>query len=131
METKHRDLVNDWFAWTADLCADPELATLGEVHRLWADNGRIVTHGAVRADGIAALEKLFGLFPSQYETVAVQQPFHTYIEAGDQVVLEFDILIGAREPASRQEFRVMMILSIVDGKIVEMREVSAVKAGGF
>jgi len=70
--------------------------------------------------------------------VEVREPYYTYLESGDRVVIEHDILIRTRNDdhaviageAGRQEFRVTSIFSVLDGRITEMREVAAVRAGG-
>ncbi|MFJ9374767.1 hypothetical protein [Streptomyces sp. NPDC101455] len=67
----------------------------------------------------------------------IREPFHTYLEAGDEVVIEYDNLIRGRRhegavdegDTGRQEFRVIAIFSIADGRISEMRQVPGVRAG--
>ncbi|MGW3104429.1 hypothetical protein [Streptomyces sp. NPDC001100] len=63
----------------------------------WAEDGRIVTFGRVKAAGIEALRKHFEVFPELYEKVEAREPFYTYLEVGDRVVIEHDILIRTRD----------------------------------
>ncbi|MEV0738789.1 hypothetical protein AB0I51_23235 [Streptomyces sp. NPDC050549] len=92
---------------------------------------------SVKAAGIEALWKHFEVFPELYETVEVREPYCTYLESGDRIVIEHDILIRTRDgdhavvagETGREEFRVTSIFSVLDDRITEMREVAAVKAG--
>ncbi|MFE9606130.1 nuclear transport factor 2 family protein [Streptomyces hokutonensis] len=134
---RYRDLFRGMYTWISDLCDAEKGGAIDEIHRYWADDARIVTFGRVKAAGIEALRKHFEVFPELYEKVEVREPFCTYLEAGDRVVIEHDILIGTRDgdhaviagEAGREEFRVTSIFSVLDGRITEMREVAAVKAG--
>jgi hypothetical protein len=134
---RYRDLFRGMYTWISDLCDAEKGGAIDEIHRYWADDARIVTFGRVKAAGIEALRKHFEVFPELYEKVEVREPFYTYLEAGDRVVIEHDILIRTRDgdhaviagEAGREEFRVTSISSVLDGRITEMREVAAVKAG--
>ena len=134
---RYRDLFRGMYTWISDLCDVEKGGAIDEIHRYWADDARIVTFGRVKAAGIEALRKHFEVFPGLYEKVEVREPFYTYLEAGDRVVIEHDILIRTRDgdhvviagEAGREEFRVTSIFSVLDGRITEMREVAAVKAG--
>ncbi|MFJ6892673.1 nuclear transport factor 2 family protein [Streptomyces hokutonensis] len=134
---RYRDLFRGMYTWISDLCDVEKGGAIDEIHRYWADDARIVTFGRVKAAGIEALWKHFEVFPELYEKVEVREPFYTYLEAGDRVVIEHDILIRTRDgdhvviagEAGREEFRVTSIFSVLDGRITEMREVAAVKAG--
>ncbi|MFI6406003.1 nuclear transport factor 2 family protein [Streptomyces sp. NPDC050548] len=135
---RYRDLFDGMYTWVSDLCDVEKGGALDEIHRYWADDARIVTFGRVKADGIEALRKHFGVFPELYEKVRVRVPYYTYLESGNRVVVEHDILIRPRNAdhavidgeAGREEFRVTSIFTVLDGRITEMREVAAVKAGG-
>ena len=134
---RHRALFHGMYTWISDLCDAEKGGAIDEIHRYWADDARIVTFGRVKAAGIEALRKHFEVFPELYEKVEVREPFYTYLEAGDRVVIEHDILIRTRDgdhaviagEAGREEFRVTSIFSVLDGRITEMREVAVVKAG--
>ncbi|MFJ1747900.1 nuclear transport factor 2 family protein [Streptomyces sp. NPDC088116] len=134
---RYRDFFHDMYTWVSGLCDAEKHSTLDEIHRFWADDGRIITYGRVTAVGIEALRKHFEAFPQRYDKVEIREPYYKYLESGDEVVIEYDILICARDhevdvttgEAARQELRVMVIFSLTDGKISEMREVAAVKAG--
>ena len=134
---RYRDFFHGMYTWISGLCDAGNHGTLEEIHRFWADGGRIIICGQVKAAGIEDLRKHFGIYPQQYEEVEIREPFHTYLESGDEVVIEYDILIRGRRHegatdeggTGRQEFRVMAIFSITDGKISEMRQVTGAKAG--
>ena len=134
---RYRDFFHGVFTWISGLCDAGNRGTLDDIHRFWAADARIITCGHVRAAGVEELRKHFGIYPQQYEAVEIREPYCTYLESGDEVVIEYDILIRRRRPegapdgtdADRQEFRVMAIFSITDGKISEMRQVTGVKAG--
>ncbi|MEV0904285.1 nuclear transport factor 2 family protein [Streptomyces hokutonensis] len=134
---RYRDLFRGMYTWISGLCDVEKGGAIDEIHRYWADDARIVTFGRVKAAGIEALRKHFEVFPELYEKVEVREPFYTYLEAEDRVVIEHDILIRTRDDdhaviageAGREEFRVTSIFTVLDGRITEMREVAAVKAG--
>ena len=134
---RHRDFFHGMFTWISGLSDAGNHGTLDEIHRFWAADGRIITCGQVKAAGIEELRKHFGIYPQQYEEVEIREPFHTYLESGDDVVIEYDILIRGRRhegaaddgETGRQEFRVMAIFSVTDGRISEMRQVPGVRAG--
>ena len=134
---RYQDFFHGVFTWISGLCDAGNRGTLDDIHRFWAADARVITCGEVRAAGIEELRKHFGIYPQQYEEVEIREPYYTYLESGDEVVIEYDILIRARrrEGASgdgdtdRQEFRVLAIFSIIDGRISEMRQVTGVKAG--
>lgn len=134
---RYRDFFHGMYAWISGLADAENRGTLDEIHRFWAADARIVTCGQVKASGIEELRKHFGIYPRQYEEVEIREPFHTYLESGDEVVIEYDILIRGRRHegaaddggADRQEFRVIAIFTITEGKISEMRQVTGVKAG--
>lgn len=134
---RYRDFFHGMFTWISGLCDAGNRGALDDIHRFWADDARIVTGGDVRAAGIEELRKHFGVYPEQYLEVEIREPYYTYLESGDDVVVEYDILIRGRrhegaaddEDTGRQEFRVMAIFRIADGKISEMRQVTGVKAG--
>ena len=134
---RYRDFLHGMYTWISGLSGAENHGTLDEIHRFWAADARIVTCGQVKASGIEELRKHFGIYPQQYEEVEIREPFHTYLESGDEVVIEYDILIRGRQhegaagegDARRQEFRVIAIFSVTDGRISEMRQVTAVKAG--
>ncbi|WP_406118453.1 nuclear transport factor 2 family protein [Streptomyces sp. NBC_00989] len=134
---RYRDFFHGMFTWISGLSDAGNSGTLDGIHRFWAADGRIVTCGQVKAAGIEELRKHFGIYPRQYEEVEIREPFHTYLESGDEVVIEYDILIRGRRhegaaddgDTGRQEFRVMAIFSITDGRISEMRQVPGVRAG--
>ncbi|MEV8544308.1 nuclear transport factor 2 family protein [Streptomyces sp. NPDC051572] len=125
------------FTWISGLSEAENAGTLDDIHRFWAADARIITAGHVRAAGIEELRKHFGIYPQQYEEVEIREPYYTYLESGDEVVIEYDILIRGRRHEDAvgdggtgwQEFRVIAIFSITDGRISEMRQVSGVRAG--
>ncbi|MFE2416900.1 nuclear transport factor 2 family protein [Streptomyces hokutonensis] len=134
---RHRDLFPGVYTWVSDLCDVENGSAIDDIHHYWADDGGIVSFGRAKAAGVEALRKHFEVFPELYEKVEVREPFHTYLEAGDRGAIEHDILIRtgdrdraviARE-AGREEFRVTSIFTVLDGRITEMREAAAVKAG--
>lgn len=134
---RHRDFFHGMFTWIAGLSDAENAGTLDDIHRFWAADARIITCGHVRAAGIEELRKHFGIYPRQYEEVEIREPYYTYLESGDEVVIEYDILIRGRDGegaagdggSGRREFRVIAIFSITDGRISEMRQVSGVRAG--
>ena len=134
---RHRDFFHGMFTWIAGLSDAENAGTLDDIHRFWAADARIITCGHVRAAGIEELRKHFGIYPRQYEEVEIRELYYTYLESGDEVVIEYDILIRGRDgegaagdaDSGRREFRVIAIFSITDGRISEMRQVSGVRAG--
>ena len=134
---RYRDFFHGVFTWISGLCDAGNRGALDDIHRFWAADARVITCGHVRAAGVEELRKHFGVYPQQYEEVEIREPYYTYLESGDEVVIEYDILIRGRRDegaadgadADRQEFRVMAIFSIADGRISEMRQVTGAKAG--
>ncbi|WP_328675319.1 nuclear transport factor 2 family protein [Streptomyces sp. NBC_00343] len=134
---RYRDFFHGVFTWISGLSDAGNHGTLDEIHRFWAADGRIITCGQVKAAGIEELREHFGIYPRQYEEVEIREPFHTYLEAGDEVVIEYDILIRGRRhegaadegDTGRREFRVIAIFSVTDGRISEMRQIPGVRAG--
>lgn len=134
---RHRDFFHGMFTWISGLSDAGNAGTLDDIHRFWAADARIITCGHVRAAGIEELRKHFGIYPQQYEEVEIREPYYTYLESGDEVVIEYDILIRGRHregaagdgDTGRQEFRVIAVFSIADGRISEMRQVSGARAG--
>jgi hypothetical protein len=131
---RHRDFFHGMYTWLSGLCDAENHGALDDIHRFWADDARIVTGGQVRAAGIEELRKHFGIYPEQYAEVEIREPYYTYLESGDDVVIEYDILIRGRNQEGavdgRQELRVMAVFALRDGKISEMRQVAGVRAGG-
>ena len=134
---RHRDFFHGVFTWISGLSDAGTAGTLDEIHRFWAADARIITCGHVRAAGIGELRKHFGIYPQQYEEVEIREPYCTYLEAGDEVVIEYDILIRRRHregaagdgDTGRQEFRVIAVFSVTDGRISEMCQASGARAG--
>ncbi|MFI9389069.1 nuclear transport factor 2 family protein [Kutzneria sp. NPDC052558] len=130
---RHQEFFHALFTWCADLCAGQAKATDDEVRRFWTEDGRMVTNGRVEAAGVSALRAHFELFPQRYRTVEILVPFRRYIESGDDVAIEYDIVGELKQGAvaiatgetDRQEVRVMANFTLVDGRISEMREVAA------
>lgn len=133
----YRDMLDQMYAWCEALCTGHAEDTEEEVARFWADDGCMITNGKLEAAGIPELTKHFALFPLKYQRVRVRKPYHTYIEAGSTVLVEYEIIGDLRGgqtaiatgEESRQHVRVIAIFQMRDGRIAEMREVAAANMG--
>jgi ketosteroid isomerase-like protein len=133
----YRELLDEMYAWCEGLCRADVQFTDDDVGRFWTADARMVTNGKVEAAGIPELSKHFALFPQKYRRVEVRRPFRRYLEAGNTVVIEYEIVgelrageraIATRE-TTRQHVRVIAVFTMRDGRVAEMREVAAANAG--
>jgi ketosteroid isomerase-like protein len=135
----HRERLNELYAWCEALCTGEAAYTDDDILSFWADDARMITNGKLEAAGIPGLRKHFALFPQKYRRVEIRRPFHRYLETGNTVVIEYEIVGELRVgetaivtgDATRQHVRVIAIFEIRDGRIAEMREVAAVNMGDF
>jgi ketosteroid isomerase-like protein len=133
----YRQRLDEMYAWCEALCTGDVEGTEEEIARFWASDGRMITNGKLEAAGIPDLRKHFALFPQKYRRVEIHKPYHTYFEAGNTVVIEYEIVgeLHAGETAigtgdvNRQHVRVIAIFEMRDGRIAEMREVAAANMG--
>jgi ketosteroid isomerase-like protein len=134
---RYRGLFDEMYAWAEALCRGEVEVSDAELARFWTADGRMITNGVVEATGTASLRYHFDLFPQKYSRVNVHRPYRYYLEAGDTVVIEYEIVaqVKAGETAiatgetTRQHVRVMAIFTMRDGRIAEMREVAASNLG--
>ena len=125
------------YAWCEALTAGDAEYTEDDVASFWTDDARMITNGKLEAEGIAALREHFALFPQKYRRVEIRRPYHRYLEAGNTVVIEYEIIgeLRAGETAiatgdtRRQHVRVIAVFNMRDGRIAEMREVAAANMG--
>ena len=125
------------YAWCEALTAGDAEYTEDDVASFWTDDARMITNGKLEAAGIPALREHFALFPQKYRRVEIRRPYHRYLEAGNTVVIEYEIIgeLRAGETAiatgdtRRQHVRVIAVFNMRDGRIAEMREVAAANMG--
>jgi ketosteroid isomerase-like protein len=133
----YRELLDEMYAWCEGLCTGDAQYTEDDVARFWTSDARMITNGKVEAAGIPGLRKHFALFPQKYRRVEIRRPFRGYLEAGNTVVIEYEIVgeLHAGETAiatgdtARQHVRVIAVFTMRDGRIAEMREVAATNMG--
>jgi ketosteroid isomerase-like protein len=133
----YREQLDDMYAWCEALCTGDAAYTEDEIARFWTDDGRMITNGKIEAAGIPDLRKHFALFPQKYRLVKIRKPYHAYLEAGDTVMIEYEIVgeLHSGETAistgeiKRQHVRVIAVFKMRDGRIAEMREVAAANMG--
>lgn len=133
----HRGRLDEMYAWCESLCTGEAKNSDEEIARFWADDARMITNGKVEAAGIPELKKHFALFPERYCRVEIRKPYHLYVEAGNTVVIEYEIVGELRAGATaigtgdvnRQHVRVIAIFEMHGGRVVEMREVAAANMG--
>jgi len=130
--------MDEMYAWCEALCTGQTQNAEQEIARFWTDDARMITNGRLEAAGIPELAKHFALFQQKYRRVEILRPYHSYVETGNTVVIEYEIIgelhagqtaIGTGE-AVRQHVRVIAIFRMRGGRIAEMREVAAANAGG-
>jgi len=69
--------------------------------------------------------------------VEIRRPYHRYLETGDTVVIEYEIIGDLRagetaiatDDTTRQHVRVIAVFQMRDGRVAEMREVAAANMG--
>ena len=133
----YRDRLDDMYTWCEALCTGDAGYTEDDIARFWTSDARMITNGRLEAAGIPGLSKHFALFPQKYRWVEIRRPYHRYLEAGDTVVVEYEISgeLHAGESAiatgdtTRQHVRVIAVFQMDDGRIAEMREVAAANMG--
>jgi ketosteroid isomerase-like protein len=133
----YRERFDEMYAWCEALCSGDARYTGDDIGRFWTDDARMITNGKLEADGIAGLSTHFALFPQKYRRVEIRRPYHRYLEAGDTVVIEYEIMgeLRAGETAigtgdtTRQHVRVIAVFTMREGRIAEMREVAAANMG--
>ena len=133
----YRERFDELYAWCEALCNGDARYTEDEIRRFWTADARMVTNGRLEAEGIPGLRSHFGLFPQKYRRVEVRRPYHRYLEAGNTVVIEYEIVgeLRAGETAiatggtARQHVRVIAVFTMRNGRIAEMREVAAANMG--
>src|SRR5690348_15915205 len=87
----YREHLDEIYVWCEALwTADAECAG-GDLGRFWTGDARMITNGRLEAAGIPGLRKRFSLFPPKYRWVGIRRPYHRYLEAGNTVVIEYEI----------------------------------------
>lgn len=133
----YRERFDEMYAWCEALCTGDARYSEDGIARFWTADARMITNGKLEAAGRAGLSAHFALFPQKYRRVEVRRPFHRYLEAGNTVVIEYEIVgeLRAGETAiatgdtARQHVRVIAVFTMQDGRIAEMREVAAANMG--
>ena len=133
----HRERLDEMYAWCEALCTGDSEHTEDDIARFWTRDARMITNGKLEAAGIPGLRKHFALFPQKYRQVEIRRPYRRYLEAGNTVVIEYEIVgeLRAGETAiatgdtTRQHVRVIAVFTMRDGRIAEMREVAAANMG--
>lgn len=133
----YREQLDQMYDWCEALCTNDAQYTEDDIARFWTDDARMITNGKVEAAGISGLRKHFALFPQKYRRVEIRKPYHTYIEAGNIVVIEYEIVGELRTgemaiatgDTTQQHVRVIAVFTMRDGRIAEMREVAAANMG--
>ena len=133
----HRERLDEMYAWCEALCTGDATYTEGDIARFWTQDARMITNGKLEAAGIPGLREHFALFPRKYKRVEIRRPYHRYVETGDTVVIEYEIIgdLRAGETAivtgdvTRQHARVIAVFEMRNGRIAEMREVAAANIG--
>jgi ketosteroid isomerase-like protein len=133
----YRERLDEMYAWCEALCTGDAEYTEDDIARFWTSDARMITNGKLEAAGIPSLRKHFALFPQKYRQVEIRRPYYRYLEAGNTVVIEYEISgeLRAGETAiatgdtMRQHVRVIAVFQMRDGRIAEMREVAAANMG--
>lgn len=133
----YRAQFDEMYAWCEALAAGDAEDTEDAIARFWTDDARMITNGKLEATDIPGLRKHFALFPQKYRQVEICRPYHRYLEVGNTVVIEYEIIgelrVGETAIATgdtrRQHVRVIAVFSMRDGRIAEMREVAAANMG--
>ncbi len=133
----YRGWLDEMYAWCEALCTGDAEYTEDDIARFWTGDARMITNGKLEAAGIPELRKHFALFPRKYRRVEIRRPFRRYLEAGNTVVVEYEIVgeLRAGETAiatgdtTRQHVRVIAVFTMRGGRIAEMREVAAANMG--
>ena len=134
---RHRRLFDEMYSWFEDLCREQSAIPAAEVARFWTDDGRMIMNGAVEAAGLSSLQEHFDRATIKYQRVIVRRPYHVYVESGDRVVIEYEVMGDIRPgeaafatgDTSSQHVRVIAVFTMRDGRIAEMREVAATNLG--
>jgi ketosteroid isomerase-like protein len=133
----YRKRLDELYTWCEALCTGDAENTEDHITRFWTHDARMITNGRLEAAGIPGLRDHFALFPKKYRRVEVRRPFRRYLEAGNTVVIEYEIVgelrvgetaIGTGDK-TRQHVRVIAVFEMRDGRIAEMREVAAANIG--
>lgn len=133
----YRQRLDEMYAWCEALCTGDAEYTEDDIARFWTNDARMITNGKLEASGIPGLREHFALFPQKYRQVEIRRPYHSYLEASNTVVIEYEIAgeLRAGEAAiatgdtTRQHVRVIAVFTMRDGRIAEMREVAAANMG--
>lgn len=133
----YRQRLDEMYAWCEALCTGDAEYTEDDISRFWTSDARMITNGKLEAAGIAGLREHFALFPQKYRRVEIRRPYHGYLEAGNSVVVEYEIAGELRagqtaiatDDTTRQHVRVIAVFQMRDGRIAEMREVAAANMG--
>jgi hypothetical protein len=133
----YREQLDQMYAWCEGLCTKDAQLAEDEISRFWTDDARMITNGKVEATGISGLRKHFSLFPQKYQRVEICKPYHTYVEAGNIVVIEYELIGELRSgevaivtgETTQQHVRVIAVFTMRNGRVAEMREVAAANMG--
>jgi ketosteroid isomerase-like protein len=133
----YRERLDEMYAWCEALCTGDADYIDSDIARFWTSDARMITNGKLEAAGIPALREHFALFPQKYRRVEIRRPYRSYLEAGNTVVIEYEIVGELRAgetaivtgDATRQHVRVIAVFEMRDGRIAEMREVAAANMG--
>jgi hypothetical protein len=133
----YRERLDDMYNWCEALPTGDAGYTSDDIARFFTSDARMITNGKLEAAGIPGLRKHFALFPQKYRQVEVRRPYHSYLEADNTVIIEYEIVgeLRAGETAiatadtTRQHVRVIAVFKMRDGRIAEMREVAAPNMG--
>jgi SnoaL-like domain len=133
----YRAQFDEMYAWCEALAAGDAGYTEDDLARFWTDDARMITNGKLEAAGIPGLREHFALFPQKYRQVEICRPYHRYLEVGNTVVIEYEIIGELRSGETgiatgdtrRQHVRVIAVFNMRGGRIAEMREVAAANMG--